>query len=77
MIAPLKAASKAVQANSKGGREMKHKDEAMHQGLTESSVIQGLDAQLAELIETVWACERLWDLALSIDTAFRYGRKHS
>jgi hypothetical protein len=32
-----------------------------------------LDAQFAELIETVWACERQWRLDDHIDAAIRYG----
>jgi len=34
-----------------------------------------LDAQLAELIETVWAAESMWRLEDRIDAAIRYGRK--
>ena len=34
----------------------------------------GLDAQLAELIETVWECERIWTLDDHVDAAIRYGR---
>ena len=34
----------------------------------------GLDAQLAELIETVWACERTWTLDDRVDAAIKYGR---
>ena len=34
----------------------------------------GLDAQLAELIETVWECERIWTLDDQVDAAIRYGR---
>lgn len=34
----------------------------------------GLDAQLAELIETVWECERCWTLDNYLDAAIRYGR---
>ena len=34
----------------------------------------GLDAQLAELIETVWECERCWTLDDYLDAAIRYGR---
>jgi len=30
-------------------------------------------AQYAELLETVWACERAWRLEDRIDTAVRYG----
>jgi hypothetical protein len=32
------------------------------------------DAQLAELIETVWAAEAAWRLDDRIDAAVRYGR---
>jgi hypothetical protein len=34
----------------------------------------GLDAQLAELIETVFACERTWTLDDRVDAAIKYGR---
>ena len=34
-----------------------------------------LDAQLAELIETVWAAESMWRLEDRIEAAIRYGRK--
>jgi hypothetical protein len=34
----------------------------------------GLDAQLGELIETIWACERQWTIDDHIDAAIRYGR---
>ncbi|HEX6493235.1 MAG TPA: hypothetical protein VF112_06960, partial [Candidatus Dormibacteraeota bacterium] len=30
-------------------------------------------AQYAELLETVWACERAWRVEDRIDTAVRYG----
>jgi hypothetical protein len=33
----------------------------------------GLDAQYAELIETVWACERTWNRDGRIDAAIKYG----
>jgi hypothetical protein len=34
----------------------------------------GLDLQYAELMETVWACERTWNQNDRIDAAIRYGR---
>ena len=34
-----------------------------------------LDAELAELIETVWAAESMWRLEDRIEAAIRYGRK--
>ena len=34
----------------------------------------GLDAQFAELIETVFECERIWTLDDYLDAAIRYGR---
>jgi hypothetical protein len=34
-----------------------------------------LDAQLAELIEAVWAAESMWRLEDRIEAAIRYGRK--
>ena len=34
----------------------------------------GLDAQFAQLIETVWECERTWTLDDYLDAAIRYGR---
>ncbi len=34
----------------------------------------GLDVQFAELIETVWECERSWTLDDYLDAAIRYGR---
>ncbi len=36
-----------------------------------------LDAQLVELIETVWAAESMWRLEDRIEAAIRYGRKSS
>jgi hypothetical protein len=33
-----------------------------------------LGAQFAELIETVWECERIWTLDDHVDAAIRYGR---
>lgn len=33
----------------------------------------GLDAQYAELMETVWACERTWNRDDRIDAAIKYG----
>ncbi len=35
----------------------------------------GLDAQYAELIETVWACEVQWALNDRIDASVRYARR--
>ena len=34
----------------------------------------GLDAQLAELLETICACESQWAIDDHIDTAIKYGR---
>jgi len=34
-----------------------------------------LDAELAELIETVWAAESMWRLEDRIEAAIRHGRK--
>jgi hypothetical protein len=34
-----------------------------------------LDEQYADLIETVWACERLWTRDDRIDAAIRYGAR--
>jgi hypothetical protein len=31
--------------------------------------VPGLDLQLAELIETVWACERTWNVEQRLDAA--------
>lgn len=33
-----------------------------------------LDAQLTELIETVWECERQWAIDDRINAAIKYGR---
>jgi hypothetical protein len=33
-------------------------------------------AQYAELLETVWACERAWRTEDRIDIAVRYGARH-
>ena len=33
-----------------------------------------LDEQFAELIETVWACERQWTVDDRFDAAIKYGR---
>jgi len=32
----------------------------------------GLDAQLAELIETVWECERIWTTDDRVDAAIKW-----
>jgi len=34
----------------------------------------GLDAQIAELIEAVWACEEVWKRDDRVDAAIKYGR---
>lgn len=34
----------------------------------------GLDAQFADLLETVWRCERQWTIDNHIDAAIKYGR---
>jgi hypothetical protein len=34
----------------------------------------GLDAQYAELMETVWACEQTWKQDDHVDAAIKYGR---
>jgi len=44
-----------------------------HMGTTFADTT-GLDAQFAELIETVWECERTWTLDDHVDAAIRYGR---
>jgi len=36
-----------------------------------------LDLQFSELVEAVWACERVWKLEDRIDAAIRYGRSWS
>jgi len=33
-----------------------------------------LDEQFAELLETIWACERQWTIDDHIDAAIKYGR---
>lgn len=33
----------------------------------------GLDVQLVELFETVWACERQWTIDDHVDAAIKYG----
>ena len=35
----------------------------------------GLDAQLADLMETIWACERQWTIDDHVDAAIKYGRE--
>jgi hypothetical protein len=35
----------------------------------------GLDAQFADLLETIWACERQWTIDDHIDAAIKYGRQ--
>jgi hypothetical protein len=35
----------------------------------------GLDRQYAELIETVWACERQWAIDDQVNAAIKYGRR--
>lgn len=35
----------------------------------------GLDAQFADLLETVWACERQWTIDDHVDAAIKYGRQ--
>jgi hypothetical protein len=39
--------------------------------------IPGLDAQLAELVETVWGCERAWSREDRFDAVARYAVKHA
>ena len=53
---------------------MKHKTKRFTQRATAASNATGLDAQFAELIETVWACERRWALEDRIDGAVRCRR---
>jgi hypothetical protein len=36
--------------------------------------VVGLDEQFAELLETIWACERQWTIDDHIDAAIKYGR---
>jgi hypothetical protein len=57
------------QRNTAGG-------EAQEKVQTGSNVAKtaGLDAQYAELIETVWACERTWNQDDRVDAAIKYGR---
>ena len=35
----------------------------------------GLDAQFAELLETIWGCERQWTIDDHVDAAIKYGRQ--
>ena len=37
--------------------------------------VQPLDAQFAELLETIWACEHQWTIDDHIDAAIKYGRQ--
>jgi hypothetical protein len=37
--------------------------------------IERRDAQFAELIETIWACERQWTIDDHVDAAIKYGRQ--
>lgn len=48
--------------------------EAQEQTGPRSATVPGLDAQFAELVEMVWACERDWSLDDRVDAAIRYGR---
>jgi hypothetical protein len=43
-------------------------------GSSAPAAAPGLDLQYAELMETVWACERTWTQNDRIDSAIRYGR---
>jgi hypothetical protein len=43
-------------------------------GSSAAEVAPGLDLQYAELVETVWACERTWDRNDRIDATIKYGR---
>lgn len=36
--------------------------------------LRALDEQFAELLETIWACERQWAIDDQIDAAIKYGR---
>ena len=38
--------------------------------------LRPLDAQFAELLETIWACERRWTIDDHIDAAIKYGRQY-
>jgi hypothetical protein len=50
-------------------------EETHEQSLSQASMAPpGLDMQYAELIETVWACERTWNHNDRINAALRYGR---
>jgi hypothetical protein len=42
-------------------------------GSSAKEAAPGLDLQYAELIETVWACERTWNQIDRIDAAIRFG----
>jgi hypothetical protein len=39
--------------------------------------IKPLDAELAEIIETVWAAEVMWRLEDRVEASIRYGTKES
>ena len=39
--------------------------------------VPGLDAQLAELITTVWACERAWSREKRVDAVARHAMMHA
>jgi hypothetical protein len=43
-------------------------------GLSAKESVPGLDLQYADLIETVWSCERTWNQNDRIDAAIRFGR---
>ena len=44
-----------------------------HRAVTQSPI--GLDQQLGELMESVYACERKWSREDLIDAAIRFGRQ--
>jgi hypothetical protein len=46
-------------------------------GSTSTNQRPTLDGQYAELIETVWTCERLWTRDDRINAAIRYGADRS
>lgn len=58
-------------ADFTGGIEMEPKTSSE---LTVGSQECPLDALYAELIETLWACERAWDVEEHVDAAIKYGR---
>jgi hypothetical protein len=67
--------SVALVADSVFGIEIATRRTVMNANPASQPPTPGLDAQYAELMETVWACEAQWTLDDKLDAAIRYARR--